>query len=190
MLLDVTDSTGFAHEDLGLEETWYYRVRAVDASGNPGAPSAPVSAKTGRVLGIEAESLLPAVAASAGVYLQNNCCGMVWSGDAELWFGAGAAGDDFTVRFEAPLDGTYDLSAFYTQAPNFGIITLALDGREIGASFNGYHAAFLSIAPAVDYGSFALSEGAHTLTWKVIDREPSSSGFAAGIDALRLSLLR
>jgi D-arabinan exo alpha-(1,3)/(1,5)-arabinofuranosidase (non-reducing end) len=64
-MVGVTGSNGFDHEDLGFGEMWYYRVRAVDTSGNAGAPSATASATTGNVLSVEAELLLPSETASA-----------------------------------------------------------------------------------------------------------------------------
>jgi D-arabinan exo alpha-(1,3)/(1,5)-arabinofuranosidase (non-reducing end) len=187
-LLGVTGETGFAHEDLGLGERWSYRVRPVDASGNPGAPSAAVSATTGDVLGIEAESLLPPVAAGAPLWVLSDCCGATWSGGAQVWFQAYAAGQAFTVRFAVPLDGTYDLSAIYSLAPDNGVLTLAVDGREIGTPFDGYGPYAFAVAPAVDYGSVALEAGTHTLTWSVTGRNTAASGYSAAIDALRLTL--
>jgi hypothetical protein len=187
-LLGVTDATGYAHENLGLRERWYYRVRAVDASGNRGALSATIPAATGDVLAIEAESLLP-VATSAPLVAFASCCGAEWSGDFLLWFQGRAAGATFTLRFTVPVDGTYDLSVFHAKAPDYGITTLALDGGAIGAPYDGYSPAILAQGPAVDYGPFPLSAGAHTLTWTVTGRNPASTGYFAGVDSLRLELL-
>jgi hypothetical protein len=187
-LVGETTSTGFTHEGLGLSETWHYRVRAVDTSGNAGETSAPASATTGNTLTLEGESLLPAQQSSAPAVNQGNCCGVTWSNNAQIWFQADGAGDAFTVRFDVPQDGTYDLSAVYTQAIDYGITTLALDGETIGEPFDGYHAPNVVIAPPVDYGAVQLSAGEHTFTWTVTGRNAASRGFFAGVDVLRLEL--
>lgn len=110
---------------------------------------------------------------------------MVWSGNAQLFFGADSVDDALAVRFAVATAGRYDLSVVYTRAADYGVITLALDGQTIGASFDGYRPNVV-IAPAVDYGSVQLGAGEHTLMWTVTGRNAASSGFLAGIDVVRL----
>jgi len=45
-LLGETEGTSFDHTALGYDQTWHYRVRAVDAAGNAGTPSREVVATT------------------------------------------------------------------------------------------------------------------------------------------------
>ncbi len=79
---------GFQHGDLGLEQQWYYRVRAVDGAGHLGPISGVVTARTGNELKIEGESLVSTATGTAPVVIQGNCCGIIWSGNAQLWFQA------------------------------------------------------------------------------------------------------
>src|SRR6266436_3282586 len=79
---------GFQHVGLGLEQQWHYRVRAVDGAGHLGPISDVVSARTGNELKIEAESLVAMATGTAPVVIQGNCCGVIWSGNAQLWFQA------------------------------------------------------------------------------------------------------
>ena len=186
-LAGTTTATGFVHDGLGLAETWHYRVRAVDASGNAGRPSRRASATSGRTLRLEAESLLPAASSTAPAVAQGNCCGATWSGNAQVWFQARDAGDTVTLAFDVPQAGTYDLSAVYTRAGDYGIHTLALDGMAIGSPFDGYGGGVV-VAPPVDYGAVELSAGRHTFTFTVTGRNAASGGFFAGFDVFELEL--
>jgi hypothetical protein len=185
--LGETTTTGFVHRGAGLRTTWHYRVRAIDRAGNAGRPSDEVLGTSGATLRVEAESLLPAVEAAAPASRQGNCCGADWSGGAQLWFQADGAGDAFTVEVDVPQAGTYDLTAVYTQAVDYGFHTLAVDGEPLGEQFDAYSATLVDGA-AHDHGAVELSAGTHRLTWTVTGRNPASRGFFAGVDAVALTL--
>lgn len=187
-LVGGTAGTSFTLDKLGLLEKWYVRVRAVDASGNSGAASAAASATTGDTLRIEAESLLPPVESTAPAQVQTNCCGIAWSGGAQLWIRPTAAGQHITLAFTVPETGTYDLSAVQTKAGDYGINTLAIDGTQLGNPFDAYNPGVV-LAPPTDYGTVNLAAGRHTLTVSVSNRNPSSTGYLAGIDYLQMHLV-
>jgi hypothetical protein len=184
-LLGETTVNGFTHTD-GLDETWYYRVRAVDRAGNAGEPSEQASATTGRVLAVEAETLLPPTRATDPAVRQGNCCGIQWSNNAQIWFRANASGDSFTVAFEVPQAGTYDLSAIVTRARDYGIHTVSVDGQQVGQPYDAYSPTLET--QRVDYGQAQLSAGRHELTFAVTGKNPSATGFFAGVDVLELEL--
>ncbi|TDD66265.1 DUF2961 domain-containing protein [Jiangella aurantiaca] len=186
-LVGTVTSPGFVHAGLGLGETWHYRVRAVDSSGNAGPYSDAVSGTSGRTLSVEAESLLPAVSATAPIEPQGNCCGVSWSGGAQLWFRASSASDAATLRFDVPTTGRYELSAVLTQAIDYGIVQLSIDGAPIGPAFDGFNNA-VRIADPVPLGSLELSAGAHSLTLTLTGRNAAATGFLVGLDRLLLRL--
>jgi len=186
-LVGSTATTSFTLDRLGLKETWYVRVRAVDASGNAGKESATASATTGDTMRIEAESLLPAVEATAPVQTQSNCCGLNWSGGAQLWVRPTAAGQHVTLAFDVPESGAYELTSAQTKAGDYGINTYAIDGKQVGSPFDAYNSGVV-VAPPVDYGNVTLAAGQHTFTVTVPDRNAASSGYLAGIDYLQLHL--
>jgi D-arabinan exo alpha-(1,3)/(1,5)-arabinofuranosidase (non-reducing end) len=186
-LLGETPATSFRHE-AGLGETWHYRVRAVDGAGNAGRLSPAVSATTGSVLAIEAESLLPPAETNTDVQRQGNCCGVVWSGDAQLWLRASAPNQFATLAFEAPRAGRYGLSAVYTRAGDYGLLALEVDGQPVGDPVDGYNPGVVK-SELTRFGEVELAEGAHTLTLRVTGRNPASSGFFAGLDLVELELL-
>jgi len=129
--------TAFNHS-VGLRQRWYCQVSAVDGAGNEGAPSAPATAVSGDTVRYEAESLLTAVSSTAPAISQGNCCGVNWSGGAQLWCMAQKAGDQVTVALSVPSTGSYDLAAAQTKARDYGINTLAVDGKTMGAPFDAY----------------------------------------------------
>jgi hypothetical protein len=186
-LLGTTRTEGFRHAGLGLRQTWYYRVRAVDTSGNAGPLSSPASAGTGSTVRYEAESLLPATESTDPAVAQGNCCGASWSDGTQIWFQASKAPSHFSVRVDVPQDGTYALSELYTRARDYGIHTVAVDGHVAGAPVDGYSPDLIGDTRA-DLGAVSLTRGTHTLTWTVTGKNPSSSGFFAGIDVVALEL--
>lgn len=188
-LIATTSSEGFRHAGLGLRETWHYRVRAVDSSGNVGPASNEASATSGSTVRYEAESLLPATETTAGdaAVAQGNCCGASWSGAQQIWFQAHHAGSHFSVTFSVPQGGTYDLSEMYTRARDYGVHTLAVDGSAVGAPVEGYSPDLIGDTTA-SFGPVTLTRGSHTFTWTVTGKNAASSGFFAGIDVVALEL--
>ncbi len=137
----------------------------------------------------EAESLLPPVSATAPAEAQGNCCGINWSAGAQLWFRASKAGDQVTVALSVPTTGSYDLSAVQTKARDYGINTLAVDGRVVGSPFDAYNSPDVAVSAPIGYGTVPLTAGRHTLTVTVTGRNPAAVGFSAGLDYLTLKLV-
>lgn len=137
---------------------------------------------------IEGESLLPAADASAFVSLQRNCCGVTWSGNAQLFVQGGKAGDDALFNLQVPAAGSYEISAVLTQAGDYGIVELKLDGEKLG-TFDGYVPDAVRTAP-LSLGVTRLTRGSHALVLAVTGKHPASAGYFAGLDVLRLRPLR
>ena len=96
-------------------------------------------------------------------------------------------GDGSRASFPLDVDDadTYGLTAALVKGPNFGIVQLFIDGRQIGGTYDLY-AATLARAEPVALGALALSEGKHILTMKVIGKNDASTDFLGGIDLLVL----
>jgi len=185
-LVGQTPVPGFQHTGLGLEQQWYYRVRALATNGQVGPISGVVTARTGNELKIEGESLVATATGTAPVVVQGNCCGVIWSGNAQLWFQASKVGDYMVLTINVPTAGTHDLSAVMTKARDYGIVSLAVDGSQLGQSFDGYNFPNVTVA-TVDYGSVPLSAGAHQLTFTLVGKNASSINYFVGIDYLLLT---
>ena len=182
--LGQTPEPGFQHNGLGLNQQWYYRVEAVDGAGHLGPISPVVGAVSGNALFIEGQSLVATATGNAPVVVQGNCCGVTWAGNAQLWFQASQVGNYMTLTVSVPQSGTYNLSAALTQAPDYGIFGLAVDGTALGQPFDGYHANGVTIDTAVNFGNVALAAGSHQLTFTVTAKNPASANYLVGLDYL------
>ena len=188
-LVGEATGTSFTDTGLGLRQTWYYRVVAVDGVGNAGTPSTQVSATTGDTVRLEAEALLPPLSSTAPALAQGPCCGISWSGGAQLWFQGAKPGDQVTLAFTVPTTGTYDLQTVQTKARDYGINTLAVDGQPVGSAFDAYNSPNVTVTPPIDEGQVTLAAGQHTLTLTVTGKNPAAVGYFAGLDYLTLQLV-
>lgn len=167
-------------------QNWHYRVVAVDPAGNASTASADTSVTVAAPTKIEAESLVPTATGTAPVSSQPNCCGITWSGNAQLWMQATAPGQHTTVTFSVPTTGRYDLSIAQTLAHDYGMDTVAIDGNQLGSAVDGYSPNVQTTGPQ-DYGQLTLPAGSHTLTITAATHDPWAAGFFAGFDYLLLS---
>lgn len=60
-----------------------------------------------------------------------------WSGDAQLWWVEGRPGGRLTLRLEVPEASTYELVGFFTQAGDYGIVRVLVNGEPVGSLMNG-----------------------------------------------------
>ncbi|WP_157979939.1 DUF2961 domain-containing protein [Kribbella monticola] len=185
-LIDTSTVPGFLHQGLGLEETWQYRVSAVDLAGHESSKSSIAEGTSGSTLRVEAESLLPAVSATVPADPQGNCCGVSWSGGSQLWIHGTKAGDKVVLEFAVPTTGTYQLSTVLTKAADYGIAELAVDGKA-PVSFDGYVASGVT-TQNVDLGSQVLTAGKHQLSITLTGKNPAATGYLVGVDLLQLEL--
>ena len=187
-LVGTSTLSSFRHTGLGLNQTWFYRVRAVDSSGNLGPLSDVVSATTGNTVRIEGESLLPAINATAPVEAQGECCGANWSAGGQLWFRGAKVGDTVTVGFDVPVTGTFDVSAVLTRAADYGIAQFAIDGDDLGQPVDNYQAAGVGTVTR-ELGSLGLTAGPHSLTMTATAKNAAALSYMIGLDVLELQLV-
>jgi hypothetical protein len=98
----------------------------------------------------------------------------------------GGDGDYTVLKINVPTAGTYALSAAMTKARDYGIVSLAVNGAQLGQPFDGYNSPNVTVNNNVAFGSVQLSAEAHQLTFTVVGKNPSSIGYQVGIDYLRL----
>jgi hypothetical protein len=89
------------------------------------------------------------------------------------------------LTINVPTAGTYDLSAAMTEARDYGIVSLKVDGAQLGQPFDGYHSP-VTVNNNVAFGSVQLGAGAHQLTFTLVGKNPSSINYFVGIDYLQL----
>ncbi|WP_344417098.1 LamG-like jellyroll fold domain-containing protein, partial [Streptomyces glomeratus] len=107
------------------------------------------------------------------------------------------SGDSATFSFDIPKDGPWSFGANLTKARDYGIYRLTLDaGQNTQATlisgfdaYNPYVATqFVNLGIPKDSSGqlLTLKQGVHTLTLTLTGKNPSSTGYQAGIDVLRL----
>ncbi|MEW2118953.1 LamG-like jellyroll fold domain-containing protein [Streptomyces sp. NPDC005474] len=107
------------------------------------------------------------------------------------------SGDSATFSFDIPKDGPWSFGANLTKAKDYGIYGLVLDaGKSTQAtllsSFDAYNSytttRFVNLGIPKDANGqlLTLKQGVHTLTLTLTGKNPSSSGYQAGLDVLRL----
>jgi serine/threonine protein kinase/WD40 repeat protein len=90
------------------------------------------------------------------------------------------------LQLDVPETGRYTLEVRFTRAPNYGRVQVALDGRNMGAVFEGYDERVIPAAP-IRLGTVELSEGCHRLRFTAVDKDPRSLGYLMGIDWVKLT---
>lgn len=135
---------------------------------------------------IEGEALVSSAKASAGKVQTQDMSGFegAWSGDSQLWWTGGQAGDTLTLTLP-PRPGTYDLVAYFTQAADYGQFAFALNGQSVGSVYDAYHDGVAASGP-VSLGRVTLPDGPNTFVVTIHGKNTSAKGTLFGLDALVL----
>jgi hypothetical protein len=139
---------------------------------------------------IEGETLVASARATAGTAkTQNmkNFAGGRWSGGAQLFWTGGKTGDSLELEITAPAAGADTLEAVFTRAPDFAIVQLALDGKDLGPPLDLYQFAKVTTTGVIEHKLGALSAGAHKLVIRITGTNPSAVQKSfVGLDYVRL----
>lgn len=107
-----------------------------------------------------------------------------WSGGAQRYCGA-TIGTRIAFDLPAPQSQQYELNLYATSAPNFGIITCAVDNSGIGDAIDLY-SPFVLPTGKIKLGTLNLSKGIHEISFTVDEKNSKSEGYSFGIDAIEL----
>jgi hypothetical protein len=110
--------------------------------------------------------------------------GSEFSNGALLFFRDSKTGSSITLKLPVSKPGVYPVSAWMTQAYDYGIVQLKLDGKPLGKPFDGYNNGITR--KLVKLGDIELTAGDHELMMEITGKNPKSSGYFAGLDALML----
>ncbi len=81
--------------------------------------------------------------------------------------------------------GRYVLKLRLVTSWNYAVVRVSLDGKQLGPSVDAYSSAV--DAKIVELGQVEFDSRTHVLRLEAVDRNPASTGFSAGIDALVLN---
>jgi WD40 repeat protein len=105
-----------------------------------------------------------------------------WSNGRQLFCSAQKGGFvDLEVELEEA--GDYQLDVYITKAPDFGKLSVSIDGKELEKTFDAYHK-YVVPPEKVNFGKATLTKGSHTLRFQAVDKNPQSSNYYMGIDCL------
>jgi hypothetical protein len=185
-LIGTSPVPGFLHRNLGLHETWSYRIAAVDLAGNVGEKSEVAEATSGNIKRVEGESMLPPVSSTVAVDPQGDCCGVSWSNGTQAWAHGTKAGDKAVFAFNVPTTGSYTLSTVLTKAADYGIAEIQIDSGS-AVTLDGYVPSGVA-TQKVDLGTAQLTAGNHQFAITLTGKNPSATGYLVGLDYLDLAL--
>jgi hypothetical protein len=137
---------------------------------------------------IEGESMVKGAHATAGNTSDQGLgdyAGAWSNGEQLFWSGGQKQGDTVTLTFAGPKAGSYQLVGYFTQAADYGIVTLTLNGQVVGSPFDGYHNGVVNSGP-VSLGTVNIPDGKSTLVVTVTGKNDLSTNYFFGLDALVL----
>jgi hypothetical protein len=108
-----------------------------------------------------------------------------WSQDAQLYWGAGT-GKWLTLYINVPETKRYSVFVYATLSPYFDTVSVEIDGKATGATFDAYAPAVLPSGPIEVSGDVELTKGQHWVRFTVIGTNSASLGHGFGVDCLEL----
>ena len=135
----------------------------------------------------EAESMTVESSDRCEVITQNMAAwgGPMWGGSKQL-FCRSEKGGSATLEFSIRRRGRYRLQILATAAPDFGALSTLLDGKPLGPVVDLYSGRVCPSGP-IELGVVDLESGRHTLRCVASDKDPASSNFFFGLDAVQVA---
>ncbi len=133
-------------------------VKYLQSGGGSGTAAAKVEGA------LEGESLtFKASAGNARVQGMANFKAGQWSGGSHLWWTGAKPGAKLTIAFKATKSGKQKVSAVFTKAPDYGIVSITLDGKPTAiAEYDLYDPQVIPTG-LESLGEFDLTAGDHSL---------------------------
>jgi len=109
-----------------------------------------------------------------------------WSRAFQLWWRHAKPGDTLVVGFQVEKAGSYEVRAAFTQAPDYGIDQLSINGEKAGDPLDFYYEKVI-VAKERGLGRFDLKQGENLLEVSVVGQRPEAlPGCMFGLDYLKL----
>ena len=109
-----------------------------------------------------------------------------WSGNTQVWWTNGAAGDELDLTFLLKEGGKFNVKAALTISHDYGIFSVSLNGKQAFSNFDAYN-------PTVNFkivelGTFDLKKGENVIKVKITGKNPKSAQYFFGLDYIELSI--
>jgi putative membrane-bound dehydrogenase-like protein len=113
--------------------------------------------------------------------------GRDWSGGDQLWWTGGKPDQKLTLAIPVKEAGKYTLYGALTMARDYGVVSIALDGKPVTSSFDGYNSPKVIHTGEKEWGTHELSAGEHKLTFTLASPNPDAvPSNMVGLDYVRL----
>ncbi len=110
-----------------------------------------------------------------------------WSGAAQLWWTGGKPDQKLTLALPVKEAGKYTLYGALTKAKDYGVTSIALDGKPVTSSFDGFNTPKVIHTGELDWGTHELTAGEHKLTFTLASPNPDAvPSNMVGLDYVRL----
>lgn len=142
----------------------------------------------------EAEEFLESARASGGALRVQTMEPLeaAWGGAAQLWWVEARPGDRLTLPLEAPDDGEYELTGFFTRAVDYGIVRVLVNGQPVGPLVDGY-AEHVEPTGPLSFGRVPLRAGPNEVVVEILGKDARaagySNGYLVGLDGFTLDRL-
>jgi hypothetical protein len=109
-----------------------------------------------------------------------------WSLDSHLFFQATEPGDSLELRLPVDTSATYTLVGYFTRARDYGMFEVLLnDNRLTSTPIDGYDRSIVATGP-ISLGTRFLDAGSHSLTFRMVAKNPRSTSYHFGLDCIVL----
>ena len=131
---------------------------------------------------IEGESLIPHATATRGRAERQKGAGL--GGGAQLRWAPSVPDQALTLRFDVVKSGLYEIVALLSRGLGYGSFVFEVDGKRMGNVEDLYSA--VACDREVVFKSVELTAGEHKLVVRNRGKNPTSGGYALGLDGLLL----
>lgn len=112
--------------------------------------------------------------------------GQQWSSHRQLWWNSANPSDNLKAILPVAKAGTYQLSAQFTKADDYGIFEIHLNGKKIKDSIDFYNSS-VDVTGIVNLGSHELKAGENEFKVIIIGANPTAvQKFMFGLDYIEL----
>ena len=115
--------------------------------------------------------------------------GNKWSGGSQLWWTGAKPHDTLTLALPVAKPGKFAVKIVLTQARDYGIIDIALDGQPVLTDWDGFNADRVILSDELDLGTHDLTAGEHKLTFTLKGKNPAAiPSHMVGLDYVKLEV--
>ncbi len=107
--------------------------------------------------------------------------GADWSNNAQLWFRPDKEGSVLTLEVDVRRPGPRVVSAYFTQAVDYGIYQLLVNGNALGKPFDGYNASVMH-SERIIFGEYDFKAGPCQFRFECIGKNEQATSYMLGLD--------